>query len=197
MITTDHITAAPTIVGAANQPAEVTASEPVTPQDTLRLDGSVDPRRVRLFRGPHGVLRCTIDGDRSVLRAKVVRAFPISHQNHWINILDWKNKEVCLIENPDDLDPESRRLAGEAIDEHYRIATIERIYSIENEYRTLFCDVLTNLGRRDFVMKWASDTIVWLGPDELMLVDIDTNRFRIPDINRLDAHSRKQLGVLL
>ena len=165
--------------------------------DTLRPDGSVDPRRVRLFRGPKGVLRCTLEGERSVLRAKVVRAFPVSDQERWINILDGKNKEVCLIEDPRDLDPESQRLVAEALDDYYRIATIERINSVVNEYRTLFCDVTTDRGRRDFVMKWASDTMVWRGPNDLVLVDIDTNRYRIPDITALDAHSKKQLDVLL
>ena len=165
--------------------------------DALRLDGSVDPRRVRLFRGPRGVLRCTLDGDRSVLRAKVVRAFPLSHQDRWINILDGKNKEVCLIEDPGALDPESQRLVAEALEDQYRIATIERINSVVNEYRTLYCDVETDRGRRDFVMKWASDTILWLGPSEVVLVDIDTNRYRVPDVTALDVHSKKQLDVLL
>ena len=159
--------------------------------------GAIDPSRVRLFRGPRGVLRCTIEGDKSVLRAKVVRAFPLTHVSRWVNVLDDKNKEVCLIEDPDHLDPESRRLVAEELARHYRVATIERINSIRNEYRTMFWDVETDRGRRDFVVKWGADTILWLDAADLLLVDIDTNRFRIPDVTRLDAHSRKQLSLLL
>ena len=54
------------------------APEP-SPPGSLAVAGAasvVDATRVHLFRGPHGILRATIDGDRSVLRAKVVCAFP-------------------------------------------------------------------------------------------------------------------------
>jgi hypothetical protein len=132
-----------------------------------------------------------------VLRAKVVRVFALSKGSAWVNVLDWKNKEVCLIEDPALLDGESRRLVAEELRAQYRVATITRIHSVRNEYRTLYWDVETDLGRRDFVLKWASDTIFWLGPAELLLVDIDTNRFHIPDLARLDEASRKELELLL
>ena len=162
-----------------------------------RPDGSIDPARVTLFRGPRGVLRCTVEGAKSVLRAKVVRAFPLTSQGRWIAVLDGKNKEVCLIEDPEALDAESRRLVYEELEAFYRIPAIRRVNSVENEYRTMYWDVETDCGRREFVLKWASDTIIWLGPDELMLVGVDTNRFHIPSISRMDAHSRKALDVLL
>jgi hypothetical protein len=162
-----------------------------------RADGAVDPARVRLFRGPQGVLRCTLEGDRTVLRAKVVRVFPLSRGSTWVNVLDGKNKEVCLIEDAALLDAESRRLVAEELQAQYRVATITRIRSVRNEYRTLYWDVETDLGRRDFVLKWAADSILWLGPAELLLVDVDTNRFHIPDFTRLDAASRKEMEILL
>jgi hypothetical protein len=171
---------------------------PAPPDDALpRTDGAVDPRRITLFRGPRGVLRCTLEGDKSVLRAKVVRAFPLSHRMRWINVLDAKNKEVCLIEDPAALDPESRRLVDEELERQYRVARIDRIYSLTNEYRTLYWDVGTDLGRREFAMKWAADTIIWLGANHLLLVDIDTNRFAIPDITALDRESRARLDIML
>lgn len=159
-------------------------------------EGAIDPAVVRLFRGPHDVLRCTLAGEKSVLRVKVVRAFPLSHSARWVNLLDGKNKEVCLIEDPDALDPQSSRLVHEALATYYRVITIERIISITNEYRTMYWIVETRLGRRDFVVKWSSETIIRMSETELLLVDIDTNRFRIPDLTALDAHSAKQLDIL-
>jgi hypothetical protein len=198
-----------TLSTPAAEPAEETdpADESWTPETVagaagaasaaFRADGAIDPARVRLFRGPYGVLRCTIEGEMSVLRARVVRVFPLALASRWINVLDWKNKEVCLIEDAADLDAASRALVEEELQAHYRVATITRIHSVKNEYRTLYWDVDTDLGRRDFVLKFATDTIIWLGPTELLLLDIDTNRFRIADYTRLDSHSRKQMDVLL
>jgi hypothetical protein len=179
----------------ASEPAD-TLNAPNTSETPARTDGAVDPLRVRLFRGPHGVLRCTVEGEKTVLRAKVVRAFPLSHQARWINVLDGNNKEVCLIEDPEMLDPESRRLALEELEQHYRVPVIRQINSVKNEYRTMFWDVETDRGRREFVMKWASDTILWLSATELVLVDIDTNRFRIADVNQLDRRSRREMSLL-
>src|SRR5262245_23719571 len=110
---------------------------------SVRPDGAIDPARVRLFRGPHGVLRCRIEGEKTVLRAKVVRAFPLSHHVRWINVLDGKNKEVCLVEDPAALDPESHRLALEEVEQHYRVPAIRRINSLKSEYRTMYWDVET------------------------------------------------------
>ena len=189
-----------TVSTPAAAPAEETdpADESWTPETAaFRADGAIDPARVRLFRGPYGVLRCTIEGEKTVLRARVVRVFPLALESRWINVLDWKNKEVCLIEDAADLDAASRALVEEELQAHYRVATITRIHSVKNEYRTLYWDVDTDLGRRDFVLKFATDTIIWLGPTELLLLDIDTNRFRIADYTRLDSHSRKQMDVLL
>ena len=195
-----------TLSTPAAEPAEETdpADESWTPETVagaataaFRADGAIDPARVRLFRGPYGVLRCTIEGEKSVLCARVVRVFPLSRESRWVNVLDWKNKEVCLIEDAAELDAASRALVAEELQAHYRVATITRIHSVKNEYRTLYWDVDTDLGRRDFVLKFATDTIIWLGPTELLLLDIDTNRFRIADYTRLDGHSRKQMDVLL
>lgn len=183
--------------GVAHSAHSDAPEEQLNDHSALSEDGAIDPTRVRLFRGPRGVLRCTVEGEKSVLRAKVVRAFPVSERSRWINVLDGKNKEVCLIEDPSQLDFESARLVAEELERFYRISDVLQIYSIKQEYRTLFWDVETERGRRDFVVKWSSDTVFWRDTNELLLVDIDTNRFRIPNVTRLDPQSQKQLNAIL
>lgn len=183
--------------GASGAPHPDAPDADVNDHSALSEDGAIDPARVRLFRGPRGVLRCTIEGERTVLRAKIVRAFPVSEQSRWINVLDGKNKEVCLVEDPSQLDPESSALVAEELERFYRISDVLRIHAIKQEYRTLFWDVETDRGRRDFVVKWSGDTLFWRQTNELLLVDIDTNRFRIPDVTRLDPQSQKHLNAIL
>jgi Domain of unknown function (DUF1854) len=197
ILTADASSVADTVTDAAEDTDPADRPAPAGAGHLARPDGAIDPARVRLFRGPRGVLRCTVEGQKSVLSAKVVRVFPLARDSRWINVLDWKNKEVCLIEDASSLDPDSQRLIEEELRAHYRVAHITRIHSVKNEYRTLYWDVQTDLGRRDFVLKFAADTILWLGPAELLLVDIDTNRFLIEDYTALDAQSRKQMEVLL
>ena len=158
--------------------------------------GAIDPSQVHLFRGPHGVLRCTIDGVKTVLRAKVVRAFPVTADTHWINVLDAKNKEVCLIEDPTQLDADSQVLVEQELERFYRVSIILRIVNIVQDYRTLYWYVETDRGPRDFVIRWTADTVNWRSANELLLMDIDTNRFRIPDVTKLDKASLNRLNVL-
>ena len=170
-----------------------------SPPDTLAIAGAasvVDATRVRLFQGPHGVLRATIDGDRSVLRAKVVCAFPLSDRHRYLSILDGKGKEACLIESVDRLDAASQRLVAEELARFYRVTAISRIHRVRQEYRTFYWDVRTERGGRDFVVKWGPDTVLWLTPKTVQLEDVDGNRFIIPDIDALDPRSRKFVALI-
>ena len=193
---TSTVTKPEDLLEQALGPAEMDRPEETAPLDSLTEVGATDASRVRLFRGPHGVLRCTLEGEKTVLRAKVVRAFPISEESRWVNVLDAKNKEVCLIEDTALLDPDSRRLVEEELGRFYRVSVIERINAIVQEYRTMYWDVQTDRGQRDLVIKWGADTVQWRSANELLLVDIDTNRFRIPDVTKLDRNSLKQLSVI-
>ena len=48
---------------------------------TVTHPENVDIAKLRLFREPAWVLRLTIDGDRSYLKVKIVRAAPLSYPN--------------------------------------------------------------------------------------------------------------------
>ena len=172
--------------------------EPSAP-GTLAVAGAasvIDSTRVHLFRGPHGILRATIDGDRSVLRAKVVCAFPLSDRHRYLSILDGKGKEACLIESVDRLDAASQQLVAEELSRFYRVTAISLIHRVRQEYRTFYWDVRTERGGRDFVVKWGPDTVLWLTPKTVQLEDVDGNRFIIPDIDELDPRSRKFVALI-
>ena len=70
----------------------------------------VEIDKLRLFREPAWILRLTIDGDRSYLKVKVVRAAPLSHPARYICLLDAKDEEICMIDDLKQLGPEGARL---------------------------------------------------------------------------------------
>ncbi|RLI06322.1 hypothetical protein DRO22_01340, partial [Candidatus Bathyarchaeota archaeon] len=51
--------------------------------------------------------------------------------------------------------------------------------------------------RRDFVIQGVQDNIVWLGERRLLFVDVDGNRFEIPDYSSLDKKSASLLEEVL
>ena len=157
----------------------------------------VDVKKIRLFREPAWILRMTILGDRSYLKVQVVRAAPLSDPHHYISILDGSGEEIYMVGNPADLDEDSRRILREELEHRYITAVVERVYSARNELSASYFDVQTNRGRREFVVQNVEESVRWLGKRRLLLVDVDGNRFEIPDLNALDKRSAKLLELTL
>ena len=168
----------------------------VTPV-TVTHPENVSIESIRLFREPPWMLRLTIQDDRSYLRVKIVRAAPLSHPNRYICILDTKDEEICMIDDPKLLESEMADIVKEELDRRYLTSTIERVTSVRNEFGTSYRDVLTNRGEREFVMQNASENAQWLGDHRLLLVDVDDNRFEIPDLNALDKKSLRYVELVL
>ena len=153
----------------------------------------VDLEKVRLFREPAWGLRLTIEGDRSYTRVKVVRAAPLSHPDRYICLLDAKDEEICMVDSLRDLDAEARAIVAEELDRRYLTSTVLKVKSVRNEFGTSYWDVETNRGEREFVVQNAAENAQWLGEHRLLLIDVDGNRFEIPDLGGLD---KKSLGYV-
>ena len=149
----------------------------------------VEADKIRLFREPPWTLRLTIDGDRSYLKVKVVRAAPLSYPDRYISILDEKDEEICMVDDLGDLDAETRALIAEELERRYLTSVIERIHSLRSEFGTSYWEVKTHRGPREFVVQNVAESAQWLGGGRLLLVDVDGNRFEIPDLDSLDKRS--------
>ena len=172
---------------AEHQPAPITVTHPER----------VDLARVRLFREPPWILRLTIEGDRSYTRVKVVRAAPLSHPRRYICLLDEKDEEICMIPDLEELDEGMGAIVEEELERRYLTAAVERVLSVRNEFGTSYWDVETNRGRREFVVQNAAENAQWLGERRLLLVDVDGNRFEIPDLRELDRKSLSLVDMVL
>ncbi len=143
---------------------------------------------IRVFRAPTNTVRMTVGAERSYIRVRPVQASPLAHTDRYVSLLDIKNEEVAFIRDMDDLDEDSRKVIEEELDHRYLRATIQRIDSIQMEYGVTYWNVMTDRGRREFVIRghenthWASDT-------RLLLTDVDGNRFEVVDYTLLDPHS--------
>ena len=175
---------------SANQQKTVTPIQVTHPEH-------VDPKAIRLFREPPWKLRMTIENDRSYLKVRVVCAAPLSHPSQYLCFLDEKNEVICTIKNLSDLDPESRRLAQEELEQRYMTAIVEQVNSLRHEFGVSYWDVQTNRRRREFVVQDVSENAHWLSDRRLLLVDVDGNRFEIPDLKRLDQKSLRLIEMVI
>ena len=168
------------------------AEKTVTPIQVTHPE-HVHPKDIWLFREPPWALRMTIEGDRSYLKIRIVCAAPLSQPSRYICFLDEKNEIICTVEDPRVLDTESQRIVKEELNQRYMTAIIEQVYSLRKEFGVSYWDVQTNRGGREFVVRNVSENAQWISERRLLLVDVDGNRFEIPD---LDALNKKSLGLI-
>jgi hypothetical protein len=151
----------------------------------LRILG---PKAVGLSRRS-GTLSLTIDGDRTYEDVMLVRVFPLSDPDHYWGLLDSDGKDLGVIVDPAELDGESRATAMEELEKRYFIPVIERVIRVRDDHGSTVWQVETDKGERQFSVRNMKDSLVELGGPRILLVDVDGNRYEIPDTRRLDAKS--------
>jgi len=102
-----------------------------------------------------------------------------------------------MVPDMKDLDADMRQIVQQELARRYLTSTIESIVSIRNEFGTSYWDVETNRGRREFVVQNVAENAQWLGDHRLLLVDVDGNRFEVPDLNGLDKKSLSLVEMVL
>jgi hypothetical protein len=133
---------------------------------------------------------------RRFIGVEPVRAFPISHPNHWISICDHEGREIIAIESPDELAPEVRRTIEEELSLREFIPIIQRIVNVSTDSFPSDWDVTTDRGAARFTVENEED-VRRLGPSRVMITDARRLRYQVPEIGTLDAYSRRLLERFL
>lgn len=168
---------------------EIKAVEPPPEPDYDILE----PAKLSLFRDKTGKVRATVAEDRSFLDVRVVRCFPQTNPDRFWALTDRQSRVIGIVQDPDRLDNVSRNAAEDALRHQYFLPVITAVYALKEEFGAIYFDVDTDRGRRSFVAKGVRDAVEERDDGEIVLVDVDENRYVIPDWTRLDPRSRKHI----
>jgi hypothetical protein len=155
------------------------------------------PDSLHLFCEPPGTLRVTVGDRYSYLQAKLYQSAPLSAPGRYLSLLSGKGEEIALVPSFDDLTPASREVAQAELRRRYLTATVQAIRGLRTEFGVTYWTVDTDRGTRDFVVQNLSESCVWISDRHLLLIDVDGNRFEIPDRQALDSISRARLDAVL
>jgi hypothetical protein len=154
--------------------------------------------RVLAFAMRGDVLMLTIEGDRSYLKVHAVRAFPLTDISEYIGLVDAiSGREIGMLRSMKDLAGETRPLVQKALDKRYFVPKIHRIVEAKREFGTVYWAVETDRGQRNFIMRGIRDSIHEIEPGRYLVVDIDGNRFEVPQLNDMDSRSQAQWDRLI
>ena len=125
-------------------------------------------------------------------------ARPLSKRDQGISVIDSERKtELFWLESVDDLDPKSRTIAVEALDNRYRIAIIKTIIDSHVNHGHRYLKVRTDKGERYFNLREPGKNVTNVTPDHLIIRDSMGNRYEVPSLQALDPDSRDLLDRVL
>ncbi len=122
---------------------------------------------------------------------------PLSRPHTYLALLNSKDEEIALLPQPSELPPASWDAVQRELRGRYLTATVQSISEAREEFGATYWTVQTDRGQRDFVTQNLQENAQWFSDTHLLLLDVDGNRFEIPDIEALDARSRNLLGSIV
>lgn len=139
----------------------------------------------------------TVNQEYSVVQIEPRWAAPLSSPGRLLGLMNAKGEEVMLLTEIADLSIENQAEIKQELDRRYLTSTVHKIVSAKVEFGSTYWTVITERGQRDFVVQSLQENAQWLGDRQLVFVDIDHNRFEVPDIDKLDPQSRKFIDSIL
>ncbi len=132
-------------------------------------------------------------------RVQVVRMFPFMHKEEFLSIRtpDERSKEIGIVEKMTDVSEGAAKMLSEQLTLHYFTPVIKKVISIKDEYGYAYWSVETDYGPVKFTMQMGGSSVVHLSDTRILIMDIDENRFEIPDIMELTNNERKKLDLFL
>ncbi len=138
-------------------------------------------------------------GEEFYPRVVVVRMFPFSDKDEFISIrtAEERSREIGIVEKMSQVSGETARMLEEQLTLRYFTPVIEKIIKIKDEYGFAYWNVVTDHGACNFTIRMGGNSVIHLSDVRILIMDIDENRFEIPDINRLTPAERKKLDLFL
>lgn len=138
-------------------------------------------------------------GEEFYPRVTVARMFPFSDKDEFISVrtAQERSKEIGIVEKLSGVSRETAEMLEEQLTLRYFTPVIEKIIKIKDEYGFAYWNVVTNHGTCSFTIRMGGNSVIHLSDVRILILDIDENRFEIPDINRLTPAERKKLDLFL
>jgi ABC-type multidrug transport system ATPase subunit len=123
-----------------------------------------------------------------------VNLFPATNPRDYISLRVWTRdgaeQEIGILRHLDQWPAEAQSLVQAALDRRYWLQTIIGVDEIKLELGHLNLTVRTDHGPRRFTMRWSQSQVQDFGERGKVLLDLDDNRYLIPDVEALPPRER-------
>ncbi len=130
-------------------------------------------------------------------RAFLCRQFPQELPWEFISVLNDDKEEVGIIRRVELFSGEEGELLRTELERRYYTPLVEKIHSMKERHGFSYWKVTTPEGNVEFTLKDTFRSILKTEGGGILLLDVNGNRFRIPDVSRLDKKSYKKIELYL
>jgi ATP-binding cassette subfamily B protein len=156
-----------------------------------------EPDEVEVRSGPHQSLEIVLPDGAIHRGVFAVRCFPATRPDDFISLRVWdrdgKETELGIVRHLDRWSVPFQDLLRVALSRRYFLRRINRIDDIHVEYGYLRFRVKTDHGPTQFTMRWNQSQTQDFGSRGKVLLDLEDNRFLLPDVDELPSGERELL----
>lgn len=158
--------------------------------DTLKTE-YVDPDSCVFSLNDNGFLAVTLH-EHYHPRINLTRALPVTTPCDYICITDTEKHELGIIHSTREFSEEQQKLINEELDQRYFCPCITAIDTIKEKMGHFYFDVHIGPYEKSFTVKDISKNIR-MHNGTVELTDIDGNRYKITEFDKIAAKSRRKL----
>ena len=157
-------------------------------------DFLLDPQKVRFSRSERGSLIFKLDGEEYT-NLKIRRAFPLEESDRYIGVFAAEDQELGVIEDPQQLDDQSRQVLSDELDKIYFQPQVLAFDELDEEFGVLRGQIETTSGPRQLEIRGYRTNVRMLSGSRAVIEDVDGNRYLIADWRALPRRTREILGL--
>ena len=130
-------------------------------------------------------------------RAFLCRQFPFELEWEFISVMDEHQQEVGIIKAVSLFEGESYEMLCTELRRRYYTPVIDKILSVKERYGFSYWRVHTAEGNVNFTLHDTYRSIIRASGNRVILLDVNGNRFEIPNVEALDRKSYKKIELYL
>lgn len=130
-------------------------------------------------------------------RAHLCREFPFELEWEFISVMNEEQAEVGIIKSVSLFEGVGEELLRTELRRRYYAPVIDKILSVKERYGFSYWRVHTAEGNVNFTLHDTYRSIIRASHNRGVLLDVNGNRFEIPDVQALDRKSYKKIELYL
>ena len=147
------------------------------------------------FIRKNGLLWLTCNGEE--IRVSLRRNFPLEELWSFLSVLNEKEEEVGMIRDISQFGQVQEELLRAELERRYYAPVILRILSLKERFGFSYWKVETAEGKMEFTLRDTYKSLIRLDGKRVFVLDVDGNRFVIPDVTALDRKSYRKIELYL